>query len=316
MKVLATTRLPDEIRSAIPAGLDLVEGPDLFTPLSRQEVLARIHDVEVVLNQNELIIDQELLAAAPALKLVANATAGFNNMDLAAMQARGVAGTNCPRSFASATADHTLCLLLATARKLIAADAYTRSGAWAHEGWTPGRWDGISLEGRILGIVGYGHIGRQVAQRAAAFGMIIRHCDEMARDEPGFIPFDRLLAEADVLTLHCPLTPQTHHLINADSLSRMKRGAMVLNVSRGPVVDIMALIAALQSGQIASAGLDVFEEEPLVPEELFGMTNVVLTPHIGGGTVESKHSAWTVCLDNVARFQRGEALATPIQPAA
>lgn len=316
MKALVTTRLPDEIRSAIPAGLELVEGPDLFTPLSRQEVLAGIGDVEVVLNQNELIIDEDLLAAAPALKLVANATAGYNNMDLAAMRARGVVGTNCPHSFASATADHTLCLLLAAARKLIPADAYTRSGAWENEGWTPGRWDGISLEGRTLGIVGYGHIGRQVGQRAAAFGMTIRHCDEMASDRSGFLPFEEMIAEADVLTLHCPLTPQTHHLVNAETLSKLKRGAIVLNVSRGPVVDIEALIAALESGHIAAAGLDVFEDEPVVPEQLFGMSNVVLTPHIGGGTVESKRSAWGVCLDNVGRFLRGEPLATPIQSVA
>ncbi|WP_404294417.1 2-hydroxyacid dehydrogenase (plasmid) [Microvirga sp. RSM25] len=310
-RILVTSRLPDDCRSFVPAGVELIEGNDLSVPMTRAEVLSRLADVDALINQNELTIDEELLGAAPRLKIVANATAGFNNMDVRAMERRSVWGTNCPNSFASATADHTLCLLLAVSRRLIEADRYVRSGKWESDGWTPGRWDGISLEGRTLGIVGYGRIGRQVAQRAAAFQMTIRHCDEYARDE-NFVPFEELLAIADVLTLHCPLTDETHHLLNSRTLKLMKRGAILLNVSRGPVIENQALVEALRSGHLGGAGLDVFEFEPAVPEALLTMQNVVLSPHIGGGTVESKRSAWAQCFSNIGQLMSGEKPATPV----
>lgn len=310
-RVLVTNRLPDDCRGLAPAGIELIEGGDEFVPMSRAEVMSRLGDVDAVMNQNELVIDEELLAAAPKLKVVANATAGFNNMDLAAMQARGVWGTNCPDSFASATADHTLCLLLAVARKLVEADKYVRSGMWEHDGWTPGRWDGISLENRVLGVVGYGRIGRQVARRAEAFGMVIRHCDEYSKDD-AYLPLEDMLAAADVVTLHCPLTESTRHLISARTLSLMKRGTILLNVSRGPVMDGDAVVEALASGHLGGAGLDVFEFEPAVPEKLFGMKNVVLSPHIGGGTIESKRAAWVKCFENVGLILSGGRPSSPV----
>ncbi|TJW49467.1 MAG: D-glycerate dehydrogenase [Mesorhizobium sp.] len=305
VRILVTSRLPDDCRPLAPLGAELIEGDHEFVPMSREDVIANAGDVHAIVNQNELVIDEELLSAAPKLKIVANATAGFNNMNVPAMQARGVWGTNCPDSFASATADHTLCLLLAVARKLIEADKYVRTGAWENDGWTPGRWDGISLDGRILGIVGYGRIGRQVAHRAEAFGMVIRHCDEYSKDD-AYLPFEEMLAVADVVTLHCPLTEGTRHLINARSLGLMKPGAILLNVSRGPVMNNDAVVAALASGRLGGAGLDVFEFEPAVPEQLFDMKNVVLSPHIGGGTVESKRSAWAKCFENIRLVLAGE----------
>lgn len=310
-RILVTSRLPNDCRALAPTGMELIEGGDEFVPMERDEVLAHLGDVNAVINQNELIIDEELLSAGSGLKIVANATAGFNNMDVAAMQSHGVWGTNCPDSFASATADHTLCLLLAVARKLVEADRYVRTGAWEKDGWTPGRWDGISLDGRVLGVVGYGRIGRQVAKRAEAFGMTIRHCDEFSKDD-AYLPLEEMLSIADVVTLHCPLTDGTHHLINSRTLALMKRGAILLNVSRGPVMENRAVVEALASGHLGGAGLDVFEFEPVVPEELYAMKNVVLSPHIGGGTVESKRSAWAKCFENIELVLAGNHPSTPV----
>lgn len=310
-RILVTSRLPDDCQGLAPAGVELIQGEDEFVPVTRSEVLARLDNVAAIINQNELMIDEELLAAAPQLKVVANATAGFNNMDIAAMEARGIWGTNCPDSFTSATADHTLCMLLAVARKLIEADKYVRTGAWEKDGWTPGRWDGISLEGRVLGIIGYGRIGRQVAKRASAFGMVIHHCDEFSKDE-AYLPFEEMLKVADVVTLHCPLTDATRHLINARTLALMKKGAILVNVSRGPVMENSAVVEALGSGQLGGAGLDVFEFEPAVPDALYTMKNVVLSPHIGGGTIESKRSAWFKCFENVALVLAGKHPSSPV----
>lgn len=310
-RILVTSKLPDDCRALAPSDVELIEGNDEFVPMERTEVLARLADIDAIINQNELVIDEQLLQAGPRLKIVANATAGFNNMDVASMQAHGVLGSNCPESFASATADHTLCLLLAVTRRLVEADKYVRTGAWEKDGWTPGRWDGISLDGRTLGVVGYGRIGRQVAKRAEAFGMTIRHCDEYSKDD-AYLPLEEMLSIADVVTLHCPLTDGTHHLINSRTLALMKQGAILLNVSRGPVMDSRAVVEALMSGRLGGAGLDVFEFEPAVPEELYAMKNVVLTPHIGGGTVESKRSAWTKCFENIALVLAGNAPSTPV----
>lgn len=309
--VVVTTKLPDDCRAKAPKGIWLIEGDDQFKPMDRAQVLHYAAEAFAILNQCDLTIDEDLLSKAPALKLVANATAGFDNMDRAAMARRGVWGTNCPDSFTSATADHTLCLLLAVSRKLVAADAYVRSGAWPVDTCAPGRYDGTSLEGRTLGIIGFGRIGRQVAQRAEAFGLAVSYYDEIYRDE-AFMPLEQLLGWADVLTLHCPLTESTRHLINERTIALMKPGAILLNVSRGPVIEIDAVARALASGQLGGAGLDVFEFEPVVPIELFNFPNVVLTPHIGGATVESKRAAWTVCFDNVARLLRRDLPATPV----
>lgn len=310
--VLVTSYVSNELLSGLPPGVRLTLGPRSDETLTREDVLAKMGDVDAVLCQNELRIDAELLAAAPRLRVVANATAGFDNMDRPAMAARGVWGTNCPASFAAPTADHTLALLLAVTRRLRDADTYVRSGRWRDDGWNPGRWDGVSLEGKTIGIVGYGAIGRRVAARAQAFGMNVVHFDARSHENPGWMPFADMLPISDVLSLHCPLTPETRHLINASSLSKLKRGAILLNVSRGAVARIDDVVAALRDGQLGGAGLDVFEFEPDVPVELFAMHNVVLTPHIGGGTIESKQSAWRQSVRNVALVLSDRAPETPV----
>lgn len=312
LHILLTSYVQDDLLAGLPLGARITRGSRSDRTMDRDEVLAQLEDVDALLCQNELRIDGGLLSAAPRLRIVANATAGFDNMDRAAMTQRGVWGTNCPTSFAAPTADHTLALLLAVTRRIRDADAYVRSGRWRAEGWTPGRWDGVSLEGKTMGIVGYGAIGRRVADRARAFGMRVVHFDAVSERGQDWLDFDRLLAESDVLSLHCPLTPETHHLVNATSLARLKRGAILLNVSRGPVAKIDDVVAALREGQLGGAGLDVFEFEPDVPGELYAMSNVVLTPHIGGGTVESKQSAWRQCVRNVALVLSEQTPETPV----
>lgn len=299
-EVLITSRYPADLVRELEAHAVVRQGSDQAKGMPREEVLSSAANAVAIINQNELRIDRALLERAPHLRIVANAAAGYDNMDIAAMRERGVRGTNCPLSFAPDTANHTMALLLAVTRRLLEADRYVRSGQWRQQGWMPGgRWDGMSLGGRALGIVGYGHIGREVAVRARAFGMTVHHHTRSGTDAPGWLPLDELLASCDVVSLHCPLNESTRHLIDSAALRLMKRDAILLNVARGPVVNIDDLVAALAHNHLAGAGLDVFEFEPEVPEALLSMPNVVLSPHMGGCTVEARRSAWRLCVDNV-----------------
>lgn len=311
--VLITSRISADIVSALEQHASVIQGPDEARSMSRADVLSRLETVDAIVNQNELKIDAELLSRAPRLKIVANATAGFDNMDIAAMRQRRVWGTNAPESYAADTANHTIALLLAVTRRLIEADRYVRSGRWKQDGWMPGgRWDGVSLAGKRMGLVGYGHIGRQVAMRAAAFGMAVHHHTRSGADDAGWLPLDDILASSDVISLHCPLNESTRHLIGVRALKMVKPSAVLLNVSRGAVVENAALIDALQQGRLAGAGLDVFEFEPDVPAELIAMSNVVLSPHMGGCTREARNAALQTCADNVMRVLSGEAPETPV----
>ena len=259
--------------------------------MPRERVLELAPGLHGIINQAELRVDEELLDAAPQLKIVANVAIGVDNLDLDLMARRGVWATNVPAAFVASTADCTIALLLSLLRRIPQADAYVRSGRWLSDGFQPGVWDGALLAGKTLGIIGYGRIGQAVARRARAFDMrVIFHSRTRSQDD-AYRALDELLAEADVVSLHVPLSADTRHLIDADKLARMKPGAYLLNMARGPVVQERALAAALQSGKIAGAALDVFELEPEVHPALLEMSNVVLTPHIGGGTQESRAEA-------------------------
>jgi glyoxylate reductase len=311
--VLITSRIPADLVNILEQRAAVIQGPDQYRSMAREDVIARLGDVDAIVNQNELKIDSPLLNKAPRLKIVANATAGFDNMDVPAMRERRVWGTNAPDSYSVDTANHTIALLLGVTRRLIEADQYVRSGRWKNDGWTPGgRWDGISLSGRRMGLIGHGHIGRHVARRAEAFGMTVHHHTRSGAKSAGWLPLDELLRCSDVISLHCPLNESTRHLIGAEALRAMKPGAVLLNVSRGAVVDITALVAALEQKRLAGAGLDVFEFEPDVPAELMAMPNVVLSPHMGGCTTEARQSAFHVCVNNVIRVLSGEPPDTPV----
>jgi glyoxylate reductase len=311
--VLITSRYPDALLEPLARRATIRQGAEATRGMPRAEALAQLHDAVAVVTNNELRIDAELLAHAPVLRLVANATAGFDNMDVAAMRSRGVWGANAPDAYSADTATHAIALMLALTRRLSEADGYVRSGSWQRDGWMPGgRWDGVALDGKRFGIIGRGHIGRQAAQRASAFGMVVRHHNRSGHDDPDWMPLADLLGWADVVSLHCPLTADTHHLINKRTLGLMRPGAYLINVARGKVVNTADVIDALTSGHLAGAGLDVFEDEPAVPAALRALPNVMLSPHMGGCTREARESAWRTCIDNVHRMLDGRPPSTPV----
>lgn len=291
---------------------------------AREEAIPRADLLELVAGADAILtllhdrVDEELLAAAgPGLRCVANVAVGYDNVDLAAAAQRGVVVTNTPGVLDDATADLTLALLLAATRRVVEGDRLIRSGReWT---WGMGFMLGRGLRGKLLGIVGLGGIGARVAERARAFGMRIayhsRHeapAEVVAALEAERMPLQQLLAESDVVSLHCPLTPETRHLIGAAELAAMKPSVVLINAARGPVVDERALAEALARGEIAAAGLDVYEHEPRVEPGLLALDNVVLSPHLGSATVETRTAMAELAARNAIAAVRGEAPPTPI----
>jgi glyoxylate reductase len=303
LSVLVTRSYPADLVASLSALAEVIMPPDDRQGLGPDEVHRHASTLGAIINQGEIPIDESLLAAAPQLRIVANASIGVNNIDLAVAHRRGLWCTNTPTAFSDATADCTLGLLIMLARRLGEGERYVRAGRWRE--FTPGAWDGILLRGRTLGLVGFGNIGRAVAQRAEAFGMTVLHHTRRPTGLPGWRTLDDLLAAADFVSLHVPLTDESRRLIDATRFTQMKRGSFLLNLARGPVVDEPALIAALRSGHLAGAALDVFADEPRVPSELCAMENVVLTPHVGGGSREGRRLAQETCVENVLRVLRG-----------
>ena len=311
-KILITNHVPDDHLEPLLGLAEIIKGPSGGPMCSREEVLALAPDLVGIINQHELAVNRELLAAAPKLRIVANVAIGYNNLDILALDEAGVWASNCPDPFSEPAADHTIALLLAVARRVPEADAYVRSGQWAKDGFQPGPWDGMLLGGKTIGIVGFGQIGRGVAKRAEAFGMRVIFHNTSGQNDPRYRTLESLLAESDVVSLNCPLVPATRHLLNSQSIALMKRGAIVLNMARGPVVDENALAAALASRHLAGAGMDVAENEPQIHPGLLAQKNVVFTPHIGGGTVESRKQARLTCARNVAEVLQGRPPLNPV----
>jgi glyoxylate reductase len=308
--VLFTNAVPDEVLVPLAGIARVVLGPANGDLMPRHEVLRLAPELAGIVNQAELRVDSDLLDRAPQLRVIANVSIGVNNLDLALMQRRGVYATNVPHAFVDSTADFTLGLLLAVARRIREADAYIRAGEW--RSFQPGVWDGTLLKGKVLGLVGYGAIGQAVAHRAHGFGMRILFHQRTHVEHSDYRPLDRLLCEADIVSLHLPLNRESERLINGARLARMKRGSFLINASRGRIVDESALVEALQCGHLAGAALDVFENEPEVHPALLTMRNVVLAPHIGGGTQESRHQARCHCANDVARVLTGQRPLNPL----
>jgi len=254
-----------------------------------------------VLVEAVVAVGPEELELLPDLRLVANYGVGYDRVDVAACRDRGIAVTNTPGVLDAAVADLTLALILACRRHLVASDRFVREGRW-QRGWARPELLGRDLAGSTLGLVGRGRIGSEVARRAEAFGMRVVH----HRRSDG-LPLDELLGGADVVSLHVPLTPETDGLISRERLALLRDGAALVNTARGAIVDEDALVDELVSGRI-SAGLDVFAEEPQVPERLLDLPNVVLTPHIASATVETREAMTRVLVDNVLAFLGGEPL--------
>jgi glyoxylate reductase len=283
----------------------------------REALLARVRVADGLICLLTDRIDEELLRVAPRLRVVANVAVGFDNIDVAAAHARGIPVTNTPGVLTDATADQAFALLLGLARRVPEADRYVREGkfrAWLMMGLL-----GFDLAGRTLGIAGFGRIGQAVARRARGFGMRViytgnRRAPEALERELGatFVDKASLLAQADVVSLHVPLTSATRHYLGAAEFALMKPTAVVINTARGPVVDEAALVEALVGGRIAGAGLDVFEQEPHVHPGLLGRSDVVLAPHLGSATTETRTRMAMMAVENVLAVLAGHAPLNPV----
>jgi glyoxylate reductase len=255
-------------------------------------------------------VDDELLGLLPDLRLVANYGVGYDGIDVEACARRGVAVTNTPDALGIATADLTMALVLATRRRLIEGDRFVREGKWA-SGWVVGELLGSEVGGATLGIVGLGRIGSAVAERARAFGMNVLHTRRVDDGNPDRRELDELLRESDVVTLHVPLTEETHRLLDARRLALLRDGACLVNTARGAIVDEVALVAELASGRL-SAGLDVFADEPHVPQALLGLPNVVLSPHVGSATRATREAATAELVANIQAALERRPLPNPV----
>jgi glyoxylate reductase len=294
--------LPDPVMAIVRERFQLVYEPldALPAPSALREGLCQADAAIVTLGDR---IDAETIHAATRLKILANYAVGHNNIDLAAARQRGLTVTNTPDVLTDATADLTWALLLATARRVVEGDALIRSGRWT--GWSPTQLLGAEVSGKTLGIIGMGRIGQAVARRAVGFRMPVRYhtrqplaTSSLSREWEHRSLRD-LLGEADVVTIHVPLTPATRHLIGARELAWMRPTAYLINTARGPIIDEWALADALKLGIIAGAGLDVYEREPAIHSAMAQLKQVVLLPHLGSATLHARVQMGLVCLENI-----------------
>ena len=312
-------------RCILERGLELVKDfceaevwPDELPP-SREQILKHVVGVDGLLCLLTDRIDAEVMdAAGRGLKVISNHAVGVDNVEVAAATARGIPVGNTPDILTDATADMAFALLLAAARRVVEGAGLVKAGGW--KTWGPGFMLGADLSGATLGIVGFGRIGRAVAHRASGFGMRILFTDPLpALPEPGVttkqVDFDTLLQESDFISLHIPLTDQTRGLINADSLKKMKPTAVLVNTSRGPVVDQEALFAALKSRQIFAAALDVTVPEPLpVDHPLLGLENCIILPHIASASWRTRQNMSSMAAENLIAGLKGERLPHCVNP--
>jgi glyoxylate reductase len=285
----------------------------------RAEVLKRVADKDALICLLTEKINDELLVAAPKLRIVANVAVGFDNIDVAACTRRKVLASNTPGVLDDTTADFAWTLLMAVARRVLEGDQLIRSGTWA--GWNLDQLCGTDVWGKTLGILGFGRIGCTVARRASGFRMRVLYNDAVRASAEAekelnvqFLERDQVLAEAYFVTVHVPLLPETRHLISASQLARMKKTAFLINTSRGPVVDEAALVAALDAGQIAGAALDVYENEPTVHPGLVKRANVVLAPHIASASIETRTKMAAMAVENVIALFAGRRPPNALNP--
>ncbi len=318
-RVVVTGRVPPPALEKLRAGHD-VDMHDEDGPISREGLLAKVAGADAILSLLTEKVDAELLeAAGKQLQVVANVAVGYNNVDVAACAERDVVVTNTPDVLTEATADIAFGLILMATRRLGEGERVIRSQ-------TPWTWGmhfmlGSGLQGKTLGVVGLGGIGAATARRARAFGMKIVYssrndCDPGVAAELDVqrLDMDEMLASADIISIHCPYSPATHHLIGAEQLALMKDTAYLINTARGPIVDEAALARALRDGQIAGAGLDVFEHEPAVDPGLLKLENVALVPHLGSATIETRTAMAQLAADNALAVLAGQPPITLVRP--
>jgi glyoxylate reductase len=309
--ILVTRKLPSSVISKLEAAGDVeVYSGDGVMPAT--ELRARVAGKTALVSMLTEQIDRAVIDAGSALKIVANVAVGYNNIDVAYARSRGVIVTNTPDVLTDSVADFTWAMILSISRRLGEGERLLRRGEW--KGWAFDFLLGTELRGKQLGLVGLGRIGRAVASRAPAFGVRVAYT---ARRDGGFaggesMSFDRLLNSSDIVSLHVPLTPDTRHLIDRKALARMKRSAYLINTSRGPVIDEAALAWALQQRLIAGAALDVYEQEPAVHPDLLALENVLLAPHLGSGTIETRTAMADLAAENAIAVLSGRPPLTPV----
>ena len=317
-RIVVTRRIPDPAIELLEGAGDVWVSPH-DRPLSADELHSAVAGADAAVTLlHDRVDDAFLDAAGPALRIVANVAVGYDNVDVEACTRRGVVVSNTPGVLTEATADIAFALILMSTRRLGEGERLIRAR-------TPWSWSmffmlGTGLQGKTLGIVGLGKIGQATARRARAFGMEIAYAgrrraaeDVEAELSARFLPLDELLTTADVVTLHCPLSAETRHLIDAAALARMQPSSHLVNTTRGPVVDEAALAEALRARAIAGAGLDVFEREPEVHPDLLELENVVLIPHLGSATIETRTAMGVLAAENVVAVLGGSAPVTPVR---
>jgi glyoxylate reductase len=311
LNVLVTRKLPSSVLAKLHAigSVDLYAGDTAIAP---GELRARLADVDALVCLLTDTIDRAAIDAAPKLKIIANVAVGYDNVDVAYARSRGIVVTNTPDVLTESVADFTWAMILAITRRLSEGERVVRRGEW--KGWGLGFMLGTELQGKQLGLVGVGRIGRAVAARASAFRMRVAYAARGTTQLPDAQPLslDQLLNTSDVVSLHVPLTPETRHLIDKKALTRMKRSAYLINTSRGPIVDEAALAWALREHLLAGAALDVYEHEPAIHPDLLALENVLLVPHLGSATTETRTAMADLAVRNVIAVLSGKPALTPV----
>lgn len=314
MKVVVARTIPAAGLDKLTARFDVEVGG---LPFDRDWLLEHVTGAHALVADPTVPVDVELLArAGEQLKVVANFAVGFDNIDTDAVRERGLRATNTPGVLTNATAELAVALMQAAGRRIVETDQILRRREWA--GWEPEQFLGRELSGSTIGLVGFGRIGQRVAELLTGFDCKLVFTDTEPMEEAASwyhakrVELDDLLAVSDFVSLHVSLTPATKHLMNADTLARCKPGAILVNTCRGGVVDTAALVAALRDGSLAAAGLDVFENEPAVPEELVELPNTVLVPHVGSATRVTRDAMARLCADNVIAVLDGRDPPTPV----
>jgi glyoxylate reductase len=308
-RVYITRQIPE-------TGIDLLKEKyrvEIFPenrPISRDLLLQKVEDCDALVCLISDSIDEEILASGNKLKIVANFAVGYNNIDIAAAKKYGIMVTNTPGVLTNATAEIAFALLIILARKIMEADRFTQAGRFS--GWDPLLLLGDELKGKTLGIIGMGRIGQEMALKCRAFGMDIIYHNRKPVDQEtenrlsaSYASLDKLLQQSDAISIHTPLNDETYHLVNEQTFEQMKTGTYLINTSRGEVMDEKALVHALKAGKIKGAGLDVYEFEPEISQELMGMSNVVLLPHIGSATKETRSRMSELVAKNVIAALEG-----------
>lgn len=306
LKILVTGRTNpvwlDELNDI--GELHLWEEKDSYL-MPRSKLLEVIKDFDAVINFAEVIANEQFVFEAKKLKIIANVSIGFDNLNLPLLSIFDIWASNAPGFFNYPVAEYVLAGIFAIKRKLLIADDFVRRGEWKE--FEPGRWDGASAQFQKLGIVGMGSIGKELKKLAESIGITVVYFDPNHHQQEGALSFEDLVAVSDIISIHIPLNKLTSHLFNKDVIHRMKKGAVLVNTSRGNIIDETALIDALETEHLSGAVLDVFSDEPDVPEKLKRMKNVLLTPHMAGGTIYAREGCVRCAATNVADVLTGNA---------